>query len=101
MKRVLLMLLIAQTTHAQIAGRLVKADGTPMQDANVLLLRDTTLMAEVLTDSLGEYKFDAQKGAYIVRASALGYQAWESKPFEAPANLGTQILKERATQLGE
>ncbi len=101
MKRILIMLLIAQGAHAQITGKLVKTDGTPLQGANVLLLKDTTLVAEVITDSLGEYKFEAPKGTYEIRASALGYHAWESKPFKAPKDQGTQTMQERATQLNE
>jgi iron complex outermembrane receptor protein len=104
MKRLLLMLLIGQTTHAQITGKLLKTGGVPLPGVNVLLLKspDTSRVAEVLTDSMGVYTFAAPtENTYIVRAISLEYEAWESKPFHAPKNLGSQVLHERTKQLAE
>jgi iron complex outermembrane receptor protein len=93
MKRLLLLLCLSQPALAQVSGKLTSADGVPIPFANVLLLKDSTLIKATLTDETGKYLIDGiQPGEYLLRFSCIGYQTWDSTLSASTGDLGTHIL---------
>jgi iron complex outermembrane recepter protein len=103
------LLLIAQGVIGQVTGRITSAAGQPVAFANVLLLKaaDTTLAKVTLTDDKGSFQLDnVLPGAYRLRLSSVGFQTWESSPFELNSSqlvkdFGTQVMQEKARELGQ
>ncbi len=112
MKQLLLCLLLSitfQTVFGQVTGKLNGGDGKPVPFANMILVEmpDTVLVRTASTDTGGAFHLDdVSKGKYVLKASAIGYQTWQSEPFELNADfrqkdLGVIILKVVSKQLGE
>src|SRR3954471_21522441 len=79
------LLLFAPGILAQVTGKLTTAGGQPIALANVLLLKaaDTSLVKMTLTDDNGNFKLNnVAPGVYRLRLSSVGFQTWESSPFE-------------------
>jgi iron complex outermembrane receptor protein len=76
---------MAQTkTFAKISGILSDVQGKPMEYATVSLLKakDSTIVKGTLSTDAGAYVFDhITTGAYIIRATAVGYTKTASAPF--------------------
>ncbi|MFI5139772.1 MAG: TonB-dependent receptor domain-containing protein [Sphingobacteriales bacterium] len=82
-------LLFAQTTKpdAKITGALLNENGKPMDYATVSLLKaqDSTVVKGTLSNETGAYTFDhIIAGAYIIKASVVGYEKAASKAFTVP-----------------
>ncbi len=105
----LLVLCLIQQAVGQVSGQLKNATGQPVSFANVLLLKsvDTSFVKGVVTDDQGRYRLDnVTSGTYILRATSLGYQTWNSPSFELTAaqtgkEIGVQIMQDDTKQLGE
>jgi hypothetical protein len=102
-------LLFAPGILAQVTGKLTTAGGQPIALANVLLLKaaDTSLVKMTLTDDNGNFKLNyVVPGMYRLRLSSVGFQTWESSPFEWSGlplvkDLGTLVMREAARELGQ
>jgi len=82
--------LFAQTNGpaAGISGFLTDENGKPMDYATVSLLKaqDSTVVKGTLSTENGAYKFDhINAGAYIIKASVVGYQKAASRVFTVTA----------------
>lgn len=95
MKQLLLLLCLclSQNVYAQLSGRLTTSDGLPVPFANVLLLKDSTLVKAALTDEKGMYLIAGiLPGKYLLRYSSIGYQTWDSTLSASAADMGTHIM---------
>lgn len=100
MKYLLFFLFLSRTAFGQISGKLITAEGQPIPFANVLLLKDSTLIKAALTDERGTYLIDGiPPGKYLLRFSSVGYQTWDSTISSLNNNAGTHIMQPKL--LGE
>jgi hypothetical protein len=107
----LLLIGIFQSAQAQnqIAGTVHDASGNGLPYASVVLLaaHDSTLVRGLFTSDAGAYQFDnVPVGRFLVCFSMIGFGQVYSEPvaFEntaAQKQLGTVVLKESSTKLGE
>jgi outer membrane receptor protein involved in Fe transport len=99
----------SQCAFGQVAGKLTGSDGKPVPFANMILVEepDSILVKTGSTDANGTFRLDdVSNGKYVLKISAMGYQTWQSEPFELNAgarqkDLGLIILKGVSKQLGE
>ncbi|SFE17875.1 Outer membrane receptor proteins, mostly Fe transport [Chitinophaga sp. CF118] len=101
MRILLLFLCLSQNTFGQVSGKLITAAGQPIPFANVLLLKDSTIVKATLTDENGLYHMDGiTPGKYNLRFSSIGYQILNSPLFEL-GDSGVYTLQEDPKLLGE
>lgn len=90
-----------------VTGVIKSADGKEYSNATVELLsqKDLVLQKVALSDSKGTFAFESQPfGAYFVRISAVGHEAFQSTPFTLSATnklvqLNTITLQPLSTSL--
>jgi outer membrane receptor protein involved in Fe transport len=93
----------------QVAGKLTGSDGKPVLFANMILVEepDSILSIAGSADAQGAFRFDdVRNGKYVLKIRAMGYQIWQSEPFELNADtrqkdFGVIILKAVSKPLGE
>lgn len=101
------LLLLLQTGHAQISGRVFDAQQQPVAFANVLLLNaaDSNLVGGQITSDMGEFSFELPvPGRYFLKTLMLGYADEYSAVFEVgkpeqDLSHFIFIIKDHATQL--
>jgi len=112
MKTILICLLLftaSQYAFGQVTGKLTGSDGKPVPFANMVLVEgpDSILLKTGSTDANGAFHLDdVSNGKYVLKVSAIGYQTWQSEPFELNTDarqkdLGIIVLKGVSKQLGE
>ena len=85
----------AQTNTAKISGRVVTADGRPLNTAiiNLLNATDSTVVKLAVSDEAGEYGIDKLRpGSYLVKASAMGYGTSFSAKIEVAESEAATIV---------
>lgn len=100
MRLLLLFICLSQTAFGQLSGKLVTAASQPVPFANVILLKDSTIIRTTLTDENGIYRIDGiTPGKYILRFSGLGYHTTDFPV--ADLTNRTDIIAENTKVLGE
>jgi len=77
-----------------VTGAVKSFNGQALQYATVSILKaaDSTLVRGTICNEAGIYRFDhIPAGAYVIKASAVGYQAIWSMPFTTGADTGKTI----------
>lgn len=83
------------TTKAQIIGVVVDESGLTQPFVTISLLNgvDSSILKNVLTDTLGKYRFnDIEPGEYYIKASAIGYTSVKTNLLKIQAGLKTISL---------
>ena len=77
-----------------VSGKVLREENKPQEFAVVTLLKtaDSSVVANMITDTLGNYKFTLVKpGNYLIRVSSVGYKKAFSKSFELTATKAVNI----------
>lgn len=100
-----LFITLTNVNAQKISGKVLDADGNPLQDASIGLLRikDSSVVKLTLTDKSGIYIFDGYApGSYLISANFVGHTRTFSNPFEittADVSVETLSLPKISTQL--
>ena len=89
-------------SQSPVTGRVVDGDGTAVEFANVIFMRDSVQMRGVATDSSGRFKTAVPDGRYTVRVQYLGYETAELHlDITAATDCGTIVLRQQDNRLDE
>lgn len=94
----LLMIFFLQV-KGQVNGRVQDAQGAPVPFANVILLRDSSIVRGAVTDEQGHYQLIVPDGPYHMRINAIGYEVLHIPVVHQ--DMGVQVLQQNRQQLGE
>jgi iron complex outermembrane receptor protein len=90
MRKLLLLLLaplFAFAANAQVNGKVTDAEGKPLNNVTISLVKDSAIVKLAVTKDDGSYSFNNLKeGTYRVTASYVGYTAVKSAPFAVSGN---------------
>ena len=109
MKKVLLLLLIAQQGYGQISGKLRTPQGEPVAFANIALLAaaDSTVSGGAYSDELGTFVINPEKtGTYFLKIRGIGFREYSGNTFiintlNTPTDLKTILIEEENSALDE
>ena len=88
--------------QSPVTGRVVDVDGTSVEFANVIFLRDSVPVRGVATDADGRFRTALPEGRYRVRVQLLGYETEErSVEIASTTDCGEFILRPHDNRLDE
>lgn len=107
MKQILLLILaigmtLANVTAARVSpsGRVIDEQGTPVEYATVVLLKNDTQVAGMATDDKGAFELKAPAGEYTLSIQYLGFEPLKQTiTIEDQQQLGDFVLKNAPTQI--
>lgn len=108
MRKVLLLLLIAQQGFGQISGKLITPQGEPVAFANIALMAaDSTVSGGAYSDESGMFVITPEKtGTYFLKIRGIGFRDYSGNAFtinalKQPVNLNAITIEEENSALNE